>query len=80
MGRTRKIMDNETFANITEEHGLETQDLLDAASFPLAKIAKLVGAQAKKGERREKELNFIDACEQAGIIRASDERFTIASR
>jgi len=78
MGRTRKITDNETFANIAEEHGLETQDLLDAASFPLAKIGKLVGAQAKKGERREKELNFIDACEQAGIINHLEERFRIA--
>jgi hypothetical protein len=78
MGRTRKIMDNEIFANIAEEHGLEAQDLLDAASFPLAKIAKLVGAQAKKGKRREKELNFIDACEQAGIINHLEERFRIA--
>ena len=78
MGSTRKIMDNETFANIAEEHGLETQDLLDAASFPLAKVAKLVGAQAVKGERREKELNFIDACEQAGIIKRLEERFRIA--
>ena len=80
MGRTRKIMDNETFATIAEEHGLEARDLLEAANLPLAKIAKLVGAQAEKGGRREKELNFIDACEEAGIIRASDERFTIASR
>jgi len=78
MGRTRKIMDNETFANIAEEHGLETQDLLDAASFPLAKIAKLVGAQAEKGGRREKELNFIDACDEAGIIQRLEERFRIA--
>ena len=78
MGRARKIMDNETFATIAEEHGLETKDLLDAANFPLAKIAKLVGAQAEKGGRREKELNFIDACDEAGIIQRLEERFRIA--
>ena len=78
MGRTRKITDNETFASIAEQHGLEAKDLLEVANLPLAKIAKLVGAQAEKGGRREKELNFIDACEEAGIIHRLEERFRIA--
>ena len=80
MGRTRKVIDNQTFTNIAQVHGLDASDILEAANIPLAKVAKLIAAKAPKGEKREKELNFIDDCQQAGIIRASDERFTIAKQ
>ena len=46
----------------------------------IAKVAKAVGSSAPKGEKKETERNFIDACESAGIIRTSDERFSIVSQ
>ena len=80
MGKARKITDNETLTRIAEEFGVEPTVLLEQANFPLSKIAKLVGSQAEKGEKKELERNFIDACDDAGIIHTSDERFSIVSR
>ena len=80
MGKTRKVIDNTTLLKIAEEHGLEAEKVLENASFPLSKISKLVGAQAEKGDRREKESNFVDACADAGIIQESAERFTVVNR
>lgn len=80
MGRTRKIEDNNTFVSIAEEHGIDIHTLTEQASFPLSKIAKLVGSQHEKGDRREKQQIFLDACEEAGIIRLSDERFTLTTQ
>jgi hypothetical protein len=80
MGRPKKITNNETLTKIAEEFGLESSVLLEQGSFPLSKIAKLIGSQADKGEKKELERNFIDACESAGIIHTSDERFSIVSQ
>ena len=80
MGRPKKITDNETLTKIAEEFGLEPSAVLELGSFPLSKIAKLVGSQAVKGEKKILERYFIDACESAGIIHTSDERFSIVSQ
>ena len=80
MGKSRKITDNTTLTQIAEEFGMTQKSLLEYASFPLAKVAKAVGSSAPKGEKKEREHNFIDACESAGIIRTSDERFSIVSQ
>lgn len=80
MGKARKITDNETLTRIAGEFGVDTAVLLEQANFPLSKITKLVGSQAERGEKRELERNFIDACDEAGIIHTSDERFSIVSQ
>jgi len=80
MGKTRKIVDNATLVKIADEFGLGEETVLENASIPLTKIAKLVAAKAERGGRREKETNFVDACEDAGIIHTSAERFTVVNR
>jgi len=80
MGKSRKVTDNATLTQIAEEFGMAEESLLEHANFPLAKVAKAVGSSAPKGEKKETERNFIDACESAGIIRTSDERFSIVSQ
>lgn len=79
MGKTRTITDNSTLFKIAEEFGIQNSSVLEIASIPLGKISKLASENASKGKKREIEQNFVDACEDAGIVRASDERFTIVS-
>jgi len=43
-------------------------------------VLSLMSFSLFKGEKKETERNFIDACESAGIIRTSDERFSIVSQ
>lgn len=80
LGRTRSITDNATLIQVAEKFGVAAEDLLVQATFPLGKISKLVSANAPKKEKKGVEQNFVDACEEAGIVALSDERFTIASR
>jgi hypothetical protein len=80
MGKARKITDNETLTRIAEEFGVDPTALLEQANFPLSKIAKLVASQAERGEKKKIERNFVDACDEAGIIHTSDERFSIVSQ
>lgn len=80
MGRTRKIEDNAALAEIAADFGIDADELLANANIALGKVTKLVAGQAAKGSKKEAEQDFLDACEQAGIITLSDERFTIASQ
>jgi len=80
MGRTRKCADNGLLVKIAEDHGLELSDIVSELNFPLAKIAKLVGSNADKATKREKEQNFLAACDDAGIVQTSEERFSVANQ
>lgn len=80
MGKTRRIVDNEALYNLADQFGISSEELLTAATFSLNKTAKLIGAKAKRGEKRHAEDNFIDACENSGILETSEERFTITSQ
>lgn len=80
MGKTRTITDNSTLFKITEEFGINPESVLEVASIPLGKLTKVVADQAPAEHRKEIQQNFVDACENAGIVRTSDERFTIASQ
>tara|TARA_R100000458_G_scaffold59915_1_gene72678 strand:+ start:1745 stop:2863 length:1119 start_codon:yes stop_codon:yes gene_type:complete len=80
MGRTRKIVDNATLVKIAADHGLDEDTVLESVTISLSKVAKLVASQAESGSKKEKESNFVDACEDAGIIQTSAERFTVVNQ
>lgn len=79
MGKTKSVTDNQTLIKVAGEFGVGLEELLDTANFPLGKISKTVASLGQKGSKKEIEKNFIDACQDAGIVAISDERFTIAS-
>lgn len=78
MGTTRKITDNKSLIAIAETYGLSLDDILSLASIPLAKLAKEAGQQAEKGSKKKISEEFLDACEDAGILRKSEPRFTLS--
>jgi hypothetical protein len=79
MGKVKSVTDNATLIEIAKECGLDFDDILKEANFPLGKMAKAVGSLGTGKTKKEKEEKFLDACQDAGIVSISDERFTIAS-
>ena len=78
MGATRKITDNKTLVSIAETYGLSLDEVLNLSSIPLAKLAKEAGQLAEKGSKKKISEEFLDACEDAGILRKSEPRFTLS--
>jgi len=79
MGRVTKINDTDMLRNITYAMGLDDKDLISLGSFPLKKVANAV-ALAVEGTPSERESEFLDACDGAGILTTSAERFTLADK
>jgi hypothetical protein len=80
MGRTRKFSDNVELAKLAEQFGVKLEDLLLDANLSVSKVTQLIANQYSKVEGKEKLEIFLEACEVAGILQISDERFTLASR
>ena len=78
MGATRKITDNKTLVSIAETYGLSLDEVLNLSSIPLAKLAKEAGQLAEKGSKKKISEEFLDAWEDAGILRKSEPRFTLS--
>ena len=78
MGSSRRIMDNKSLLEVAAEFGVSAEDVLEHANIPLAKLAKAVGDTAEKGGKRKLSDNFVDACQDAGIIETSDTRYTLS--
>ena len=77
MGAPSKVTNNKAFMEIAEAMGVDHDDLLDNATFPVAKTAKLVGSTAESGHKGEKSSDFLDSCNSAGILEKQKERFTL---
>jgi hypothetical protein len=77
MGAPTKVVDNHKFIEIASDMGVDTDELLDSATFAVTKTAKLVGATADKGEKGQKSAEFLDACKDAGALEKQKERFTL---
>jgi len=77
MGAPSKVVDNHKFIEIASDMGVETDELLDIATFAVTKTAKLVGSTADKGEKGQKSAEFLDACKDAGALEKQQERFTL---
>jgi len=78
MAGRRNVTDNKTFISIAEKYGVDTETILSHVSFPLAKIAKAVGDTADKGGKKQLANEFLDSCEESGIIEHSPQRRTLS--
>jgi hypothetical protein len=77
MGSSKKVIDNHALMGIANEYGLSFHDVWSEATFPLSKIAKAIGDRHEKSERKKISQEFLDACQNAGIVESSDTRFTL---
>ena len=78
MGATRKCNDNEELLEIASKFDVSQEEVLEAASIPLKKLAGIVGASAEEGEKLQKSKDFLDAVEEASIIDLSETRYTLS--
>jgi|TARA_R110002051_G_scaffold22406_2_gene58008 hypothetical protein len=78
MGSTRKITDNRSLLQVAELFGMSATDIIDNINIPLSKVAKSIGDSADKGGKKKLSNDFIDACEQAGIVEKSPPRHTLS--
>ena len=77
MGAPTKVVDNHKFIKIASDMGVDTDELLESATFAVTKTAKLVGETADKGEKGQKSAEFLDTCKDAGALEKQKERFTL---
>ena len=78
MGATRSCVDNKKLIEVAESFDFCPEELLNIANFPLRKVADAVGSTAPDGEKGQKANEFLDALEDAEIIKISEERFTLS--
>lgn len=74
----RNVTDSDTFLKIANDFGVDSEEVLRHVSLPLAKIAKAVGDTAEKGEKKRQSDQFLDACNDSGIIEESAPRRTLS--
>ena len=77
MGQAKTCSDTETLMKVAEQHGVSPEEALSVASLSLSKLAGLVVEGLPREEKAEKKQNFLDACEDAGIVQKSPERFSV---
>lgn len=77
MGSSKKVVDNQGLLGIALDYGMMPEELMNEATFPLSKIAKAIGDRHEKSERKKISQEFLDACQNAGIVESSDTRFTL---
>ena len=78
MGATRKCTNNTKLLEIVESFDIDANEVIDLASVPLKKVADSVGRTAPEGEKIQKSKDFLDALEEAAIIKTSDTRYTLS--
>lgn len=77
MGASKKVVDNQGLMGIALGFGMTPQELMDEATFPLSKIAKAISERHEKSERKKISQDFLDECQNAGIVESSDTRYTL---
>jgi len=78
MGSTKKIVDNSTAVSVALEFGLSPEDIIQEATLSVNKLAKAVAANVEKLEKKKISQDFVDACQNAGIIETSEPRYTLS--
>tara|TARA_X000001382_G_scaffold31666_2_gene20579 strand:- start:2122 stop:3240 length:1119 start_codon:yes stop_codon:yes gene_type:complete len=78
MGSPRSCKDNKKLIEIAADFDMPEEDVLNMANIPLRKVADMVGKTAQDGEKRQKANDFLDALEEADIVKISQERFTLS--
>ena len=77
MGAPSKVVKNTKFIDIAKDMGLSDEEILEQATFSINKVAKLVGSHAETGQKGAVAAEFIDNCNDAGVIEKQQERFTL---
>jgi hypothetical protein len=77
MGATRTVTDNDGLVTVAMGFGVDAEEILANATIPIGKISKLIASKAEKGEKGKISEEFVDACENAGILKTSDTRYTL---
>ena len=78
MGASQKCTNNTELIKIADDFDLNTEAVLDVASIPLKKLADAVGKTAPDGEKGQKSKDFLDAVEEASIVKKSETRYTLS--
>lgn len=78
MGATKKVIDNHTLTGIAMDFGLSPEEILESASISMNKISKVISEKVEKSEKKKISQDFVDACQNAGIIETSDTRYTLS--
>ena len=77
MGASKKVVDNQGLMGIALGFGMTPDELVNEATFPLSKIAKAIADRHEKSERKKISQDFLDECQNAGIVESSDTRYTL---
>jgi hypothetical protein len=78
MGATKKVIDNHKLVDIAREFGIDPEMVLETATISVSKISKVAAENAAKSEKKKISQDFVDACQNAGIIETSDTRYTLS--
>jgi hypothetical protein len=76
LGASRRITDNQKLIELAKAHGVTEGDLLETASLSVSKVAKCLANGV--GEKNVEE--FLDGCEEQGIITRTSERWTLSEK
>ena len=57
---------------------MDSEQVLEHVSIPLAKIAKSIGDTAERGQKKTKAESFIKTCQSHAIIEESSPRHTLS--
>jgi hypothetical protein len=77
LGASRRITDNQKLIELAKAHGVSEGDLLETASLSVAKVAKCL---ATGGVLEKNVEEFLDDCEERGIITRTSERWTLSEK
>jgi hypothetical protein len=77
MGASKKVTDNQALVGIALDYGMTPEEVMAEATFPLSKLAKAIGDRHEKSEKKKITQEFLDACQNAGIVESSDTRYTL---
>jgi hypothetical protein len=77
MGATKSVTDNDGLVAVAMGFGVDPAEVLASATISVSKVSKLISAKAEKGEKGKISEEFVDACENAGILKTSDTRYTL---
>jgi hypothetical protein len=78
MGATKKVTDNLKLLDIAAEFGLDPEKVFDLSTISVSKVSKAAAENVEKSEKRKISQDFVDACQNAGIIETSDTRYTLS--
>tara|TARA_R100000995_G_scaffold84723_1_gene64482 strand:- start:1909 stop:3024 length:1116 start_codon:yes stop_codon:yes gene_type:complete len=78
MSGRRNITDRKKFIELANDFGMDSSQVLEQVSIPLSKIAKSIGDKAERGQKQKRSDEFMQRCNDQGIIEESPARHTLS--